>query len=260
MHPILLQLGPLTIHTYGAMLALGLVLGLIALRHGARRLGLNPDAVMNEALVVVLAGLAGARLAFILLEPGDLWTGLARFFFIWQGGLVFYGGLALAIPTAWWRARRRGWSPADLADALAPALALGQALGRLGCFSSGDSFGKPFDGPWAVVYTDPHSLAPTGVPLHPTQLYIAGALLAIFAILRWRLPRRRFAGQIVLLYGALHGAARLIIEPFRADWRGEVVLAGLTPTGLFALALMLLCLAGLWWGRARVRTAATPQA
>jgi phosphatidylglycerol:prolipoprotein diacylglycerol transferase len=255
MHPILFKLGPLTIHTYGVMLALGVLLGLAALRRNARRIGLDPDAAQGEALWLVVAGLAGARLAFILLEPGPLWYGLKHFFFIWQGGLVFYGGLLAAGAVAWWRARRRGWGLANLADLLAPSLALGQALGRVGCFFSGDSFGKPWDGPWAVVFNDAHSLAPRGVPLHPTQLYIAGALLALFVLLAWLLPRRRFAGQVVLLYGLLHGLARLLIEPLRGDWRGEAVIAGLTPTGLFALGLVLVCLLGLLWGARRAKPA-----
>ncbi|MBU4278479.1 MAG: prolipoprotein diacylglyceryl transferase [Proteobacteria bacterium] len=253
MHPILFNLGSLPIHTYGVLLALGVFLGLIALRINARRLGLDPEAAQNEALWLVLAGLAGARLAFVLLEPGPLLGNLGRFVFIWQGGLVFYGGLAAALPLVVWRGRSQGWGAAAWADLLAPSLALGQALGRVGCFFSGDSYGKPFDGPWAVVFSAPHSLAPLGIPLHPTQLYTAGALLIIFALLTWLLPRRRFAGQVVLTYGLLHGVARLIIEPFRADWRGAVVVTGLTPTGLFALGLALVCLLGLFWGLRRQR-------
>ena len=258
MHPILLRLGPLTIHTYGIMLALGVILGLIVLRLNAKRLGMDPDAAQNEALWLVLAGLAGARLAFIFLEPGPLWVQLKRFFFIWQGGLVFYGGLITAIGMAWWRSRRRGWGLANLADLMAPSLALGQSLGRVGCFFSGDSYGKPWDGPGAVVFNNPHSLAPLGVPLHPTQLYIAGSLLIISALLFWLLPRRLFSGQIALLYGMLHGLARLLIEPFRGDWRGETVMAGLTPTGLFALGLVVLCLLGLFWKSYRIRTTPGP--
>ncbi|MCB2193421.1 MAG: prolipoprotein diacylglyceryl transferase [Deltaproteobacteria bacterium] len=248
MHPILFNLGPLPIHTYGVLLALGVLAGLLLLRFNARRLGLDPDAAQNEALWLVLAGLAGARLAFVLLVPGPLLGNLSRFAFIWQGGLVFYGGLAIALPLVIWRGRAQGWGAAAWADLLAPSLALGQALGRVGCFFSGDSYGRPFDGPWAVVFQDPHSLAPLGIPLHPTQLYIATALFIIAALLTWLLSRRRFAGQVVLTYGLLHGVARLVIEPFRADWRGAVVAAGLTPTGLFALGLAALCLLGLVWG------------
>ncbi|MBU1154479.1 MAG: prolipoprotein diacylglyceryl transferase, partial [Proteobacteria bacterium] len=167
--------------------------------------------------------------------------------------LSLSGRVGWSFTAAWpphcpWSSGAAAW-----ADLLAPSLARGQALGRVGCFFSGDSYGKPFDGPWAVVFSAPHSLAPLGIPLHPTQLYTAGALLIIFALLTWLLPRRRFAGQVVLTYGLLHGVARLIIEPFRADWRGAVVVTGLTPTGLFALGLALVCLLGLFWGLRRQR-------
>lgn len=243
MHPILFQLGPLTIHTYGVMLALGAALGAWALAVLARRAGLDQERVLSLALWTLLAGLAGARLTYLVLEPGPLWPQLRQFFMIWQGGLVFYGGLALAVPLGLILARRHRLPLPTLLDVFAPALALGQAFGRLGCFFSGDSYGRPWDGPWAVVFSDPHSLAPQGVPLHPTQLYIAGSLFLIFALLWWLWPRRRFGGQIILLYGLLHGLARLIIEPLRGDWRGEPLWGWLTPTGLFAALLAAACLA-----------------
>ncbi len=252
MHPILFRLGPLTIHTYGVMLALGALAGLLLLRRLARAAGQDPERLQGLALWVLLAGMAGARIGFMVLEPGGLsrpWEILA----IWRGGLVFYGGLAAALPVAWWQGRRLGMPLPALADLLAPALALAQAFGRLGCFFSGDSFGRPWDGPWAVTFNDPHTLAPRGVPLHPTQLYISAALF-IIAFALWRLfPRRRRPGQVALAYGLLHGTARLLIEPLRGDWRGQVLWAGLTPTGLFALALVLACLAGLVWMARRPR-------
>jgi len=257
MYPILLHIGPLTIHTYGVTLALGVLAGLLLLRRLTRFSSLNPDQLQRLALWMVLSGLLGARIAFLALEPGGFsrpWEA----FMIWRGGLVFYGGLAAALPVAWWQGRRQGLSLPALADILAPSLALGQAFGRLGCFFSGDSFGKPRDGPWAVTFTDPHTLAPKGIPLHPTQLYIAGALFLITLVL-WRLfPKRRFAGQVALVYGLLHGVARLLIEPFRGDWRGETVFAGLTPTGLFVLGLAALCLRGLIWGTRQARAAQLP--
>jgi phosphatidylglycerol---prolipoprotein diacylglyceryl transferase len=244
MHPVLFQLGSLTIHTYGVMLALGVASGVWVLNHLAKKSGLDPDKILSMALWVLLGGLAGARLAFVILEPGPAWERLGEVLVFWRGGLVFYGGLALAVPLGLWLARRNGFKLWPLLDVFAPALALGQAFGRLGCFFSGDSYGLPFNGPWAVVFTSPHSIAPRGIPLHPTQLYISGSLFLIFAFLLWLFPRRRFAGQVFLAYGISHGVARLIIEQFRGDWRGEALGGLITPTGLFALALVAACLAG----------------
>ncbi len=236
MHPIIFQLGPLTLYSYGAMLALGAGLGLITLSRLARANGLDPDRVSSLALWVLLAAIAGSRLVFVLLEPASFLARPWRVFFFWEGGLVFYGGLAGGLLTGVLLARRWGIPFLKLLDCFAPSLALGQAIGRIGCFLAGCCYGLPWDGGWcAVTFTDPHTLAPPGLPLHPTQLYSSAALFVIFglSLLVWR--RRRFAGQVFFAYGFLHGVARVVIEQFRGDWRGEPLVAGLTPTALFAL-------------------------
>lgn len=237
MYPVLFTFGPITLHTYGSMLALGALAGLLVLTRLSAKSDMNPEKVQNLTLAMLIAGLAGGRAAFWILEPSIPWSQPWRLFAVWEGGLVFYGGLATALPVGWWLARRYRLALLPLLDNLAPALALGQAIGRLGCFASGDSYGLPFSGPWAVVFTHPMSLAPKGVPLHPTQLYTAGALAMIFAILLFVWKHRRVHGQVLFAYLALHGAARLIIEQFRGDWRGEFLLSWLTPTGLAALVI-----------------------
>lgn len=243
MHPILIQIGPLTIHTYGALLALGAGLGLLLLGRLAVRSGLDPERVSNLALWTLLSGLAGARLAFVLIEPQSFLAAPWRVLALWDGGLVFYGGVALALPVGLWLARRWGLKSLPLLDCFAPPLALAQFFGRLGCFSAGCCYGLPFNGPWCVIFDDPNTLAPRGVALHPTELYSAGALLVIFILLMLLWPRRRYAGRVFFTYGMLHGAARLIIEQFRGDWRGQPILGDVTPTALFALGLTLVCAA-----------------
>ena len=261
MFPILAKIGPVTLHTYGLMVGLGVVMGTLVLTRLAKRAGMDPDRVFNLTLWVVFFGLIGARLAHVALEPGPYLARPWRILFIWQGGLAFYGGLVLAVGAGWWLAQRRGLPILPLMDVAGPALALGQAFGRLGCFSSDDSYGLPFNGPWAVTFTNPHSLAPQGVPLHPTQLYAAGALFIIFAVLRRLWPRRRFDGQVFFLYGIMHGTSRFIIEQFRGDYRGEPIFGLIAPTGLFALGLALVsvfALAYLWRGRTRRGAAPNP--
>ncbi len=245
MYPVLFHLGPLTIHAYGVLLALGAGLGLLLLGRLARSSGLDPERLTNLALWVLLAALAGARLMFVLLEPAGFLRAPWRFFFIWQGGLVFYGGVVAGLAVGWALARRWGIPLLAMMDCFAPPLALGQVFGRLGCFMAGCCYGRECDLPWAVTFTHPQTLAPPGLPLHPTQLYSAGALLAIFALLMWLWPRRRAAGQVFFTYGLLHGLARVVIEQFRGDWRGPSLLWGLTPTALTGLGLAAGCAVGL---------------
>ena len=251
MFPVLLQLGPLTIHTYGVLLALGAALGMWLLTHLAKKSGLDPDRVMSLALWLLISGLVGSRLLFVILEPAQFKAAPWRVLAIWEGGLVFYGGLIAALAVGILLMRRWKLPVLTLMDCVAPALALGQAVGRLGCFSAGCCYGRTWEGGWgAVVFSDPLTLAPRGIPIHPTQLYTAGALLLILAVLLLRWRHRRFAGQIFFTYGLLHGIARVIIETFRADWRGETW-GGLTLTGWLALALAVVSAAALVYLRKR---------
>jgi phosphatidylglycerol:prolipoprotein diacylglycerol transferase len=241
----LFSIGPLTLHTYGVLLALGAALGLWLMTRLAKDAGLDPDRVMTLALWLLISGLVGSRLMFVLLEPSQFKAAPWRVLAIWEGGLVFYGGVAGALIVGLILMRRWRMPVLTLMDCVAPALALAQAVGRLGCFSAGCCYGRVFEGGWcAVTFSDPFSLAPRGVALHPTQLYTSAALLVILAVLLLLWRHRRFAGQIFFTYGFLHGIARVIIETFRADWRGEPIL-GLTPTGWFALALAVVSAAAL---------------
>lgn len=262
MHPILFQLGPLTIHTYGALLALGAGLGIVLLVRLAGSAGLDQERVLALATWVLVMAVAGSRLFYVLIEPAQFLRRPWEVFYLWQGGLVFYGGLLGGLATAWWLARRWGLRLLPLMDSFAPALALGQAIGRLGCFSAGCCYGLPWPGGWAAVtFSDPLSLAsPLGLELHPTQIYTAASLAAICGLLLWRWPRRRFAGQVFCTYGLLHGLARVIIEQFRGDWRGEALLGFLTPTALAALGLALASALGLVLLRKQPQAPAPEQA
>ena len=245
MYPVLFSIGPLTLHTYGVMLALGAALGLWLYTRLARSAGLDPDRAMSLALWLLISGLIGSRLMFVLLEPEQFLHAPWRVLAIWEGGLVFYGGLAGALIVGIWLMRRWKLPVLTLMDCVAPALALAQAVGRLGCFSAGCCYGLPWENGWcSVTFSDPHSLAPRNIPLHPAQLYTSAVLLVITGALLLLWPRRRFAGQIFFVYGFLHGVARVIIETFRGDWRGEPFL-GLTPTAWFALGLAMFSAAAL---------------
>ena len=153
-------------------------------------------------------------------------------FSIFQSGGVFYGGLMGGILVAWWYARRHhlpGWQTADV---LAPGVVLGQAIGRLGCFSAGCCWGKATQVPWAVTFTDVYAAravgTPMDTPLHPSQLYESLAAFLIFFFLLWLAPRKRFHGQVTLVYVALYSVVRFALEFLRGDpdrgrWLGGVV-------------------------------------
>ena len=233
---------------YGTAVMIGFALATwLAVRQAVRtgapahpgRPGLPPFAateLVDLAFWILVAGVAGSRLLFIALNAGAfarLCTGSARDCLaplrLWDGGLVFYGGvLAAALVTARF-VRRRRWSFAVVGDIFAPALALGHAVGRLGCFLAGCCFGKvcPTAGAPCVSFpagsvahahlaTSGHLGAATP-PLHPTQLYESAALLAIFVLLvLWR-RRQRFFGQLFLVYLLAYGLARFVLEIFRGD-------------------------------------------
>jgi phosphatidylglycerol:prolipoprotein diacylglycerol transferase len=214
-------LGPFTLHTYGVLLAAAFLAGLWVVSRQARKTSLDPGRVTDLAVYVLIAGLLGARVLLFVIEwrfytgnPRELWTLL-------QSGGVFYGGLLAALPVAWWYARRHSMPGWQTADVLAPGVAIGQAIGRLGCFCAGCCYGRPTDVPWAVTFTDIYATravgTPVDTPVHPTQIYEALAVGLVFFALLWLAPRKKFHGQVVLTYVLLYSVARFVIEFFRGD-------------------------------------------
>lgn len=242
MHPILFRWGPFALHTYGLFAALGFLAGYGLATHIARKKGFSP-ALIGDALVpLLIGGILGARIFYVIFHWAEftgLWLDTVK---IWQGGLMWQGGflggvLALAIFV-----RRRKIPFLVLSDIFAPAVALGQAVGRVGCLFAGCCYGKACALPWAITFSNPESLAPTGQALHPTQLYDAGLDLIITAILltiqAGKVRERVRPGQISALYLILAGCARLAVEPFRADARGTGW--GLfSATGLVAIGILM---------------------
>jgi phosphatidylglycerol:prolipoprotein diacylglycerol transferase len=257
MHPVLLRvpfpefsLGPLhlgptiTLHTYGVLLAVAFLAGLWVASRQAKRAGLDEaqvNQIVDMAVWVLIAGLVGAKLALFALD----WREYARrpLDLLWSGG-VFYGGLVAGILVAWWYARRyhlRGWLTADV---LAPGVVLGQAIGRLGCFSAGCCWGKPTQVPWAVTFTDINAArqvgTPMDTPLHPSQIYESIVAFLIFFFLLWLAPRKRFHGQVTLAYVALYSAARFTLEFWRGDPDRGAWLGGRVSTSQLVAAVLLL--------------------
>jgi phosphatidylglycerol:prolipoprotein diacylglycerol transferase len=235
------SIGPLTLHTYGVLLAIAFITGLWVASRQAKAAGLDSARVTDMAVYVLIAGLVGAKVLLVIVEWNYYSRNPRELLSILQSGGVFYGGLLGAFPIAWWYARRHGLPPWRTADVLAPAVAIGQAIGRLGCFCAGCCYGRPADLPWAVTFRDAYASRTVGTPLdtalHPTQIYEAVACLAIFAILLRMAPRKRFDGQVTLAYVLLYAVARFVIEFYRGDAVRGTVFGWLSTSQFIALLL-----------------------
>jgi phosphatidylglycerol:prolipoprotein diacylglycerol transferase len=227
MYPRLFELGPITVYTYGVLLAAAYLLGLRLAMARAKKRGLDEARVLDLGIYIIISALVGAKLLLLVTDfhtfaadPRELLT-LAR-----SGG-VFYGGLILAVVVALWYIRRIGLPLWTTCDVFAPGIALGHVVGRFGCLFAGCCYGRPTTRPWGITFTDPFAAAnvgtPLGVPLHPTQLYEAGAEFVILLVLLWSEKKGRpFAGRTFWLYMLLYAISRFIIEFFRGDERGSV--------------------------------------
>jgi phosphatidylglycerol---prolipoprotein diacylglyceryl transferase len=227
MYPILFEIAGFPVYTYGVLLAAAYLLGLQLAIVRARRLGLDPNRVMDLGIWIIVSALVGAKLLLLVVEWDTYSQNRAELWTLLRSGGVFYGGLILAVLTAMfymWRHRLPIW---PVSDAFAPGIALGHVIGRLGCFFAGCCFGRPTSVPWAVTFHSDYASrnvgTPLGIPIHPTQLYEAGAELIILGILIALERRgRAFAGRTFWGYLLLYGISRFVIEFYRGDSRGAI--------------------------------------
>jgi phosphatidylglycerol:prolipoprotein diacylglycerol transferase len=240
MYPRLFELGPITVYTYGVLLAAAYLLGLQLARVRAKARGLDANRVLDLGIYIIISALIGAKLLLLVTDfrtfsasPRELLT-LAR-----SGG-VFYGGLILAVTVALVYIRKIGLPLWTTCDVFAPGIAVGHVVGRFGCLFAGCCYGKPTRMPWGITFTDPFAAAnvgtPLNVPLHPTQLYEAGAeLLILILLLATERKGRAYPGRTFWLYMLLYAISRFIIEFFRGDERGAV---GIFSTSQFISILL----------------------
>jgi phosphatidylglycerol---prolipoprotein diacylglyceryl transferase len=239
MFPVLFNIGPLTIHTYGVFVAMGFFAGLGLTIRLARTEGIPPGLIMDMSFVILVAAIIGSRALYVFMNLSFYLENPIDAFKLWEGGLVFSGGLAASAAVMGWYIHRHGLSWWKTGDMWAPGIALGQAVGRIGCLMAGCCYGKPaYDLPWALIFTDPLCLAPTGIPLHPTQLYSMISGFVIFGFLLALFYKKRFDGQVLIWFIILHSTARLIIERFRGDYRGVVFDSSMSLTQLVTLLLL----------------------
>ena len=239
MHPVLLHFGKVTVYTYGFLIAVGFIVGILFAKKEAVRLGRDPEMVMDLSFYIIIAAIVGSRFFYVLTTPEIYLHDPLEIFKIWNGGLVFYGGFIMALATALFYVYAKGIPLWETADIFAPAIAIGQFFGRLGCFSAGCCYGKLCDLPWAVTFRHPDSLAPTGLPLHPSQLYHAGANLLIFSLLWGFRKKTQFKGQLFWIYVSLYGAVRSFLEIFRNDFRGHIFLGTFSVSQVIGVTMAL---------------------
>jgi phosphatidylglycerol:prolipoprotein diacylglycerol transferase len=264
--PRLLELGRYSLPTYGFLVASGVLIGLwISVRNSERR-GIDGEKAWNLGILVVLCGILGAKILYIIND----WSAYAAHpreifsFNTLQAGGVFSGGLIAALLAAAWYIRKHHMPALGTCDAFAPGLALGHAIGRVGCFAAGCCFGKETHHFWGVTFTNQLantiSGTPLNIPLQPTQLFEAAVELANFFILMWLFKRKKFDGQVFATFLILYGIARYFLEFIRDDpGRGEVFGGMMSGTQLISIGLVILG-GFIWWLRGGVPRAVPVQA
>ena len=245
MYPEIFHIGSFPINTYGVFLAIAFLCAiLVAVRLGARD-GLPRERIYDLSLWMLLGGLIGSKILMLFTEPEyrDHPLQLLSLDFLRSGG-VFYGGLIGAVLTGYFLMKRYKLPWWKTADACAPGIAIGNFFGRQGCFAAGCCWGKPTSLPWGVKFTElGHQITgvPTDVYLHPTQLYESFTMLIVFLFLLWMHKRKRFSGQVILLYALLYSVVRFAIEFVRDDPRGDIfgltTLTGLSTSQMISLVV-----------------------
>ena len=219
MYNDLFSIGPLTVHGYGLMIAIGVIVALFTGEAIAKKRGLNSDAIYSITFLCVISGFISAKILFCIVEwktfvtnPKQVLTG---------SGFVVYGGIIGGVLAAYLYCRIKKLSFWDYFDLVLPCVAIAQGFGRIGCFMAGCCYGKETDSFIGIVFTHSNQ-APNGVKLLPTQLFSAAGMFLIAAILFMYAKRKHATGQVGALYMILYSVGRFFIEFLRNDYRGEV--------------------------------------
>lgn len=217
MHPLLLQLGPLKLYTYGLMMAVGFFVAIQWGMRRATRYKVKEDFISNLSWIMVLGGVLGGRMGYFVFEQSAADIFSFKFLEFQKGGMVFYGGFIVAVIGSYIYSRKHKVAFLTVADIMGPPIAIGHALGRLGCLMAGCCYGSHCELPWAITFRNPLSLAPLNIPLHPTQIYESLGLFAIAGGLHLFQKQQKYRGQMFALYLAAYAILRTTVELYRGD-------------------------------------------
>lgn len=255
MHPVLFQIGSLTIKSYGVAIALAFLVGILLAAWRAKREKLNPNDFLDIGFIIIVSSIVGARIFYILFNLKYHIDNPAMVIRIWEGGLIFYGGLLCAAVASILYMRFKKIPVWYGTDIIAPSVALGYTITRIGCFLNGCCFGEVCNLPWGVSGWDPITGAGRYaffarlfgggemlevIKLHPTQLYAAGISLIFFVVLLILWRRRTFDGMVFWSYVGLYALYRFGIEFIRADNKG--LFLGLSVPQLMSIAAFIIAI------------------
>jgi phosphatidylglycerol---prolipoprotein diacylglyceryl transferase len=247
-HPIAFYLGGLPVRWYGVMMALAFFAGLWTATRRARLANVSGEIIADVTMWLMGGSIVGARFVYVATYWKQEFAGgpLSEIFMVQHGGLVYYGGLIGAtIAGAGWLAWKKlpVWK---IADILAPSIALGSVFGRIGCLMNGCCYGRACDLPWAIHFPADHETHGAGV--HPTEIYDALLNLVLYFALAWLFRRRKFDGQILVLYFIGYAICRSTVEIFRGDYPADHIHAGIfTSAQLLSAPILLASVALYFW-------------
>ncbi|MDR2191907.1 MAG: prolipoprotein diacylglyceryl transferase [Endomicrobium sp.] len=258
MRPILFQFFSIKLYSYGLLAALAFLAAFFYISRNVKKSKpalIEQDALQNLFFYCAIAAIVGARAFYVLTNLDAFLFAPLDVFKIWEGGLVYYGGLVCAVAFAVFYLKKYKIPALKFSDIIAPALALGHSIGRLGCLFAGCCYGKPSNVFWGITFTNSDTLAIKGVSLHPTQLYEAFFNFLIFAVLHLYNKKTHKNGKTAGFYLILYSCMRFIIEFFRGDERGRFFL-GLSPSQNISIILFAAGLSFLFFIRRQKNDAA----
>lgn len=234
MHPVLFRFGSISVYSYGVMIAMAFFVGAYLARRAARETDIPPDSVTDLALLLLISGIIGGRLLYVLLNIREYIENPVEIVMLQHGGLVFYGGAIGGIAALIIYARKRGFPIYKIGDLMVPYVALGQGIGRIGCFLNGCCWGKPTDSFFGVVFPG------SGQPVHPTQIYSSLGLIFIYGLLRLLQKMKVKEGLVSISYGLFYSMFRFLMEFLRGD--NMIELFGLTFSQFVSAIIFIVCI------------------